>query len=99
GHHTASAILALEAFKAAADPKRFPEQLAWVKPWQATRLVWNTSPFFFQNRNQLFNAPGLTRLAPGPFTTLLRQTSTESAPASFRTHHHQALRSPQRQRD
>ena len=27
GHHTASAILAREAFKAAADPKRFPEQL------------------------------------------------------------------------
>ena len=28
GHHTASAILALEAFTAAADPQRFPEQLA-----------------------------------------------------------------------
>ncbi|MGA9523430.1 MAG: PIG-L family deacetylase, partial [Myxococcaceae bacterium] len=27
GHHTASAILAREAFVAAADPKRFPEQL------------------------------------------------------------------------
>ena len=28
GHHTASALLAAEAFTAAADPKRFPEQLA-----------------------------------------------------------------------
>src|SRR6185295_17087105 len=27
GHHTASAILAREAFAAAADPKKFPEQL------------------------------------------------------------------------
>ena len=41
GHHTASAILALEAFQATADPARFPEQLAWTRPWQATRLVWN----------------------------------------------------------
>ena len=29
GHHTASAILAREAFQAAGDPKRFPEQLAF----------------------------------------------------------------------
>ena len=45
GHHTASAILALEAFKAAADPKAFPEQLQWVKPWQAKRIVWNKGIF------------------------------------------------------
>src|SRR5262249_52134488 len=37
GHHTASAILAREAFAAAADPKRFPEQ--GLPPWQATRRV------------------------------------------------------------
>lgn len=42
GHHLASAILAQEAFKAAADPTRFPEQLSFVKPWQATRIVWNS---------------------------------------------------------
>ena len=45
GHHTASAILANEAFTAAADPKRFPEQLKWVKPWQARRIFWNTFNF------------------------------------------------------
>ncbi|MEO5717598.1 MAG: PIG-L family deacetylase, partial [Chthoniobacterales bacterium] len=45
GHHTASAQLAKEAFTAAADPKRFPEQLGDVQPWQATRLLWNTSEF------------------------------------------------------
>jgi LmbE family N-acetylglucosaminyl deacetylase len=33
GHHTASAILAVEAFAAAADPKRFPEQLAHTQVW------------------------------------------------------------------
>jgi LmbE family N-acetylglucosaminyl deacetylase len=45
GHHTASAILANEAFTAAADPKRFPEQLRYVQPWQAKRILWNTFNF------------------------------------------------------
>ncbi|HZE63083.1 MAG TPA: PIG-L family deacetylase, partial [Pyrinomonadaceae bacterium] len=38
GHHQATARLILEAFDAAADPKRFPEQLGQLKPWQAQRL-------------------------------------------------------------
>lgn len=42
GHHLSSAILAEEAFYAAADPKRFPEQLNKLKPWQAKRIYWNT---------------------------------------------------------
>ena len=49
GHHQASAMLAKEAFHAAADPKRFPEQLAAVQPWQAKRVVWNT--FFGRARD------------------------------------------------
>ena len=50
GHHTASAILAREAFAAAADPRRFPEQLKdGVTVWQAKRLLndyptWNNTP-------------------------------------------------------
>lgn len=39
GHHQASSILAKEAFRSAADPKRFPEQIAaGLKPWQAKKL-------------------------------------------------------------
>lgn len=45
GHHTASAILANEAFKAAGDPARFPEQLKWVEVWQPKRILWNTFNF------------------------------------------------------
>ncbi len=45
GHHTASSILANEAFTAAADPARFPEQLKWVQPWRAKRILWNTFNF------------------------------------------------------
>jgi LmbE family N-acetylglucosaminyl deacetylase len=39
GHHQASAILTKEAFRAAADPKRFPEQLnQGLQPWQPKKL-------------------------------------------------------------
>src|SRR5215203_2379157 len=39
GHHAASAILADEAFIAAADSNRFPEQFKYdVRPWQAKRI-------------------------------------------------------------
>ena len=39
GQHQASAILGKEAFAAAADPKKFPEQLKYVQVWQAKRLA------------------------------------------------------------
>ena len=46
GHHTASAILAAEAFDAAADPTKFSDQLKnGVTTWQAKRLLWNTFNF------------------------------------------------------
>ncbi len=42
GHHWASAVLANEAFTAAADPNKFPEQFKLgVKPWQAKRILVN----------------------------------------------------------
>jgi len=96
GHHTASAILAQEAFRAAADPNRFPEQLKWVKPWQATRLVWNTSPFFFKNRNQAFDPTGLTIVEAGGFAPLLGKAFTEIAAASLSMHKSQGVGSPPR---
>ncbi len=46
GQHSASAVLARLAFKAAADPNQFPEQFAYgVHPWQAKRLFLNTFRF------------------------------------------------------
>jgi LmbE family N-acetylglucosaminyl deacetylase len=41
GHHTASAVLALEAFRLAGDPRAYPEQLDTLAPWQARRVVWD----------------------------------------------------------
>ena len=45
GHHTASAILAGEAFAQAGDATKFPEQLKYVAPWQPKRLFWNKFSF------------------------------------------------------
>jgi LmbE family N-acetylglucosaminyl deacetylase len=41
GHHTASTVLALEAFKLAGDPRAFPEQQ--LPPWQPQRILWDES--------------------------------------------------------
>ncbi|MGL6269726.1 MAG: PIG-L family deacetylase, partial [Chitinophagaceae bacterium] len=46
GHHSASAVLAREAYIAAADPARFPEHFKFgVQPWQVKRIMWNTFNF------------------------------------------------------
>jgi LmbE family N-acetylglucosaminyl deacetylase len=43
GHHTASAVLALEAFRIAGDPGAYPEQLGagGLEPWQPKRIFVN----------------------------------------------------------
>jgi LmbE family N-acetylglucosaminyl deacetylase len=45
GHHTASAMLAVEAFDKAADAAYHPEQVQHHGAWRARRVVWNDSQF------------------------------------------------------
>ena len=46
GHHSASAIIANEAYIAAGDSSKFTEQFKYgVKPWKAKRILWNTFNF------------------------------------------------------
>jgi LmbE family N-acetylglucosaminyl deacetylase len=45
GHHVASAFLAVDAFKLAGDPKAFPDQLSYLKPWQPKRLLQRSGGF------------------------------------------------------
>src|ERR1700740_3204509 len=67
GHHWASALLANEAFTAAADPNKFPEQFKLgVNPWQAKRILWNG--FNFGGGN---TTAGPLRLDVGAFDPLL----------------------------
>lgn len=43
GHHTASAMLAIEAFDKAADPNYLPEQVEKFGTWKTTSIYWNSS--------------------------------------------------------
>lgn len=45
GHHTASAILASQAFEDAANPAKFSWQLRYTKAWQSRSIFWNTFNF------------------------------------------------------
>lgn len=82
GHHSGSAILAHEAFSAAADPKRFPEQLKYVKVWQAKRILWNTFNFGGNNTT----AADQLKIDVGQYNALLGKSYGEIAAIS-RTNH------------
>jgi LmbE family N-acetylglucosaminyl deacetylase len=82
GHHTSSAILAQEAFAAAADPKRFPEQLQYVQPWQAKRLLWNTFNFGGTNTT----ASDQFKIDVGGYNPLLGKSYGEIAAESRSNH-------------
>jgi LmbE family N-acetylglucosaminyl deacetylase len=41
GHHTGSAVLAIQAFPLAGDPNAFADELGHLEPWQPQRVVWN----------------------------------------------------------
>lgn len=87
GHHTASAILAQEAFSAAADPTRFPEQLQYVKVWQAKRLLWNTFRFGSANTT----SEDQFKFDVGLYNPLLGQGYGEMAAESRTMHKSQAF--------
>ncbi|KIO78236.1 LmbE family protein [Pedobacter lusitanus] len=87
GHHAASAILAREAFTAAADPKRFPEQLKQVKIWQAKRIVWNTFNFGSTNTT----ADDQLKIDVGVFNPLLGKGYGEIAAESRSNHKSQGF--------
>lgn len=87
GHHTASAILALEAFDAAADPKIFPEQLTYTQVWQAKRIFWNTFNFGGLNTT----SPEQLKIDAGVFSPLLGKSYGEIAAESRSMHKSQGF--------
>lgn len=75
-HHQASSRLTAEAFRAAADPSRFPEQIAeGLRPWQAKKFYY-TAGFFGRTEPA---APGLKVLSidSATFDPLLGRTYAE----------------------
>ena len=84
GHHTASAILALEAFRVAADPNAFPEQLRFVGTWQPKRIYWNAWTPALNSMN--INPDTLLKINFGEYSPLLGKSYTEIS-ADARTMH------------
>lgn len=89
GHHSASAVLSAEAFDAAADPTRYPEQLKTVKVWQAKRLVWNTFSRGFTN-TEPSEAPSI-KLPLSDFNPLLGKSYSEIASEARSKHRSQGF--------
>ena len=85
GHHTASAPLIQEAFLAASNPNKFPEQLKYVKTWQPKRLLWNTRRSSQQGRNNLL------RIDTGEYNPILGKSYTEIAAESRSNHKSQGF--------
>jgi LmbE family N-acetylglucosaminyl deacetylase len=89
GHHTASAMLALEAFHAAADPRFHPEQLGGgVSTWQARRIVWNRSNWNLPPGEDLSR---FEKLDVGGFNPLLGASYGEIAADSRSMHKSQGF--------
>lgn len=89
GHHTASAMLAEEAFKLAADSTAFPEQLKYVSTWQPTRLLWNTNSWFFGSAG--FKTDSLLKLNVGEYDPLYGESYAEMAAEARSQHRCQAF--------
>ena len=90
GNHTASAILAKDAMVAAGDPKMFPEQLATLKPWRPRRLLWNTSQWFYDNKED-FKPETLLKVDVSGFSPLLGESFPELAARSRSMHRSQGF--------
>lgn len=84
GQHTTSAILAGEAFALSGDPKAFPEQFAFVKPWQAKRLFFNA--YNFRGEFEPESGKRYVVLDVGGYNPLLGKTYHQLA-ANSRTMH------------
>jgi LmbE family N-acetylglucosaminyl deacetylase len=104
GQHQVSAILGKEAFEVAGDPKRFPEQLKYVAPWQPKRLVrpegftgYGFTPRAIQAPPEGPPLPPAGMVDLGTFNPLLGYSYEELASLSRSLHHSQgtgAMRYP-----
>lgn len=56
GHHTASAMLSVEAFDLVGDKNAYPDQLEFTTTWQPKRLFFNTSWWFYGSEEEFQKA-------------------------------------------
>lgn len=93
GHHTASAMLSMEAFDLAADPNAYPEQLKYVSPWQPRRLFFNTSWWFYgsQEKFEAADKSKMLTVDAGKYYPLIGKSNNEIAAESRSMHKSQGF--------
>jgi LmbE family N-acetylglucosaminyl deacetylase len=92
GHHTASAILAEEAFDLANDPTAFPEQLKTLQTWQPKRLFWNASSWWDKELpEKAAKNDSFASLDTGDYSVLLGKSYSEMASESRSQHKSQGF--------
>ncbi len=96
GHHQSSAILGQEAFRAAADPHRFPEQLRHVRPWRARRLLWNVAAFTQEQQQAAAQLRQRLEIEIGDYNPVLGYSYGEIAGMSRSMHRSQGMGSSER---
>jgi len=93
GHHTSSAMLSMEAFDLASDPKSYPNQLQIAKSWQPKRLYMNTSWWFYGSKEKFDQADktNLVQLPTGVYYESLGKSNQEIAALSRSSHKSQGF--------
>jgi LmbE family N-acetylglucosaminyl deacetylase len=89
GNHTSSAALAEEAYAAASDPLRFPDQLKYVQIWKPKRLLWNV--FRFQQSDRPAKPDSSLSIDLGAYSPVLGESFTEIAGRSRSMHKSQGF--------
>ena len=94
GQHTAVGHLSVEAFRAAGDPDRFPDQVKQgLQPWRAKRLYWNTYSF---GRQREAARRDRLEIDAGRYDPLLGRSYAEVAGESRSMHRSQGMGTPRR---
>jgi LmbE family N-acetylglucosaminyl deacetylase len=96
GQHQVSAILGKEAFSAAADPARYPEQLQWVQPWQARRLMYNVIAFTAEQEREAAKLADKIEIDVGEYNPALGYSYAEIAGMSRSMHRSQGMGAAER---
>jgi LmbE family N-acetylglucosaminyl deacetylase len=97
GHHTASAVLAQEAFDLSNDATKYPKQVEDFGVWQVKRMYTNTGRWWNQTINE--NTPGILAVNVGGYNMLLGKSYAEIAADSRTQHKSQGFGSPGRRGD
>jgi LmbE family N-acetylglucosaminyl deacetylase len=93
GHHTTSAMLSMKVFEYAADKTSYANQLKDLDPWQAQRIFFNTSWWFYGSQEAFDNADktNLLEIEAGTYYPYKGLSNSEIAALSRSKHKSQGF--------